>query len=138
MEVASPLFVLSFCRHEKTEPTFQHGLLSQWRAYAGSAGFAIEFDDIELDELVGFEKNAFAYAVMKSNDVRYKDYEELFEPEVYRGVAGEFIRRLFETQNKDVSEITGQKDLDPVILKFASTAPFLKHEGFEEERESTA
>jgi hypothetical protein len=41
----SPLFILSFCRHEQGSQQFQHGLLSQWRAYGGSGGFALEFDE---------------------------------------------------------------------------------------------
>ena len=56
----TPLFVLSFCRHTE-EKTIKHGLLSQRRAYAGSAGFAIEFDVDELDELMRVECDTFAY-----------------------------------------------------------------------------
>jgi hypothetical protein len=133
VENVSPLFVLSFCRHEETSPTFRHGLLSQWRAYAGSAGFAIEFDEAELDELAKIEAGTYAYAAMRSDDVRYANYRELFEPDAYKGVAGEFIRRIFEP--RDVTEYTGRKDIEAVVGKFVNTAPFLKHQGFQEERE---
>ena len=97
------------------------------------AGFAIEFDDVELDQMIKAEHAMFAYPLMKSEDVRYKAYEDLLDREVYRGVAGELIRVVFEP--RDISEITGRKELDPVVVSLAITAPFLKHEGFEEERE---
>jgi hypothetical protein len=69
---------------------------------------------------------------MKSDYVRYKGYDDLFDREMYRGVAGELIRRMFKALD-DISDITGQKELDSVMLNFANTAPFLKHEGFQEE-----
>jgi hypothetical protein len=131
---STPPFVLSFCRHTK-QKTSEHGLLSQWRAYAGSVGFAIEFDESELLELLKEEHARFVYPVMKSDYVRYTDYNELFEPKAYDGVAKELIRRTFERTGKDISALTGQMDLDPVMHKFAQTAPFLKHDAFEEEQE---
>jgi hypothetical protein len=135
LDATTPPFVLSFCRHTE-EKAIKHGLLSQWRGYAGSAGFAIEFDEPELVELIRVENDTFAYAWMKSNYVRYKGYDDLFDPNVYRGVAGELIRRMFKP--RDVSDITGRmgpKEMDEVMVDFANTAPFLKHEGFQEEEE---
>jgi hypothetical protein len=87
LDATTPPFVLSFCRHTE-EKTIKHGLLSQWRGYAGSAGFAIEFDIDELDKLIKVEHDAFAYRFIKSDFVRYKGYDDLFEREMYRGVAG--------------------------------------------------
>jgi Protein of unknown function (DUF2971) len=134
LDNATPPFVLSFCRHTE-DKTIEHGLLSQWRGYAGSAGFAIEFDVDELDKLMKVECDTFAYPVMKSDYVRYKGYDDLFDQKVYCGVAGELIRSIFLNSSVDVSDITGKKDLDSVMLNFANTAPFLKHEGFQEEEE---
>src|SRR5262249_51447444 len=88
----------------------------------------------ELCELMTVENNAFAYPWIKSNYVRYKGYDDLFDPEMYRGVAGELIRRMFE-RSGDISDITGRKELDPVMINLANTAPFLKDEGFQEEQE---
>jgi hypothetical protein len=135
LDDTTPPFVLSFCRHTE-EKTIKHGLLSQWRGYAGSAGFAIEFNEPELVELIKIERETFAYPVMRSNYVRYKGYDDLFDPKVYRGVAGELTRRIFEP--RDVSDITGRmgdKEMDEVMINFANTAAFLKHEGFQEEQE---
>jgi hypothetical protein len=89
LDDTTPPFVLSFCRHTEA-PAIKHGLLSQWRGYAGSAGFAIEFDEEEL-----VEHETFAYPFIKSDYVRYERYDDLFDREVYRGVAGELIRRTF-------------------------------------------
>jgi Protein of unknown function (DUF2971) len=135
LDATTPPFVLSFCWHTEKK-TIKHGLLSQWRGYAGAAGFAIEFAEDELVELIKVEGDTFAYPWMKSDYVRYKGYDDLFDPKVYRGVAGELTRRMFEP--RDVSEITGSmgpKEMDEVMVKFANTAPFLKHEGFQEEEE---
>jgi Protein of unknown function (DUF2971) len=136
LDDTSPPFVLSFCRHTKEE-TIKHGLLSQWRGYAGSAGFAIEFDEPELVKLIADEHDTFAYPWIKSDYVRYQGHDNLFDGEVYRGVAGELTRRIFEGSG-DVSEITGRlgpREMDEIVVKFANTAPFLKHEGFQEEEE---
>ena len=129
---STPTFVLSFCRHEKPK-AIEHGLLSQWRAYTGSAGFAIEFDDLELDKLIKVENSTFAYAIMKSEDVRYKDYETLFDLKKYAGVASEIIRLAFEP--RDVSAITGKIEIDPVVADFALNAFYAKNYAFEEEQE---
>jgi hypothetical protein len=131
----SPLFVLSFCRHDENTETFKDGLLSQWRAYAGSGGFAIEFDEQQLDDLLRVEQNDYAYVLWKSDDVRYKNYEQVFKAEIYKGVTGEMIRTIFEDGGIDVSKVTGRKNIDEIVPKLLETAPFLKHSGFHEERE---
>ena len=41
---------------------------------------------------------------------------------------------MFE-RSGDISDITGRKELDPVMINLANTAPFLKDEGFQEEQE---
>jgi hypothetical protein len=140
LQNSSPLFVLSFCRHDTTTPAYIQGLLSQWRGYGGSAGFAIEFDEDELDKLVTYEGTAYAYGVMRSRKVEYHDYEQIFDPKTYKGVAGELIRLGFLGSRpgismEEIANITGQKELGNVVREFAKTAPFLKHSGFEEEKE---
>jgi DUF2971 family protein len=131
----SPFFVLSFCRHASGSYEFQHGLLSQWRGYADGGGFAIEFDENELDSMAKSEKENFAYAGFKSENVEYDQHEKLFNAADYTGVAGEMIWQVFAEAGKDVSSVTGRADLDATVLKFVQTAPFLKHHGFCEESE---
>jgi len=128
----SPLFVLSFCRHDDGSKEFSHGLLSQWRGYGESGRFAIEFDESGIDKLLEAEMQAFVYAGYKADDVVYEGYE-LFEKEDFKGLAGEMIRRMFEP--RDISAVTGRKNIDALVPQFMSVAPFMKHYGFREERE---
>jgi hypothetical protein len=117
LDAATPIFVLSFCHHTN-EKHIQHGLLSQWRGYAGSAGFAIEFDEARLCELIGIEMNTFAHVLMKSDSVHYENYKEQVDPDYYRGVAAELIRRRYEP--RDVSHITGRlghNQMDTMMIK---------------------
>jgi hypothetical protein len=129
----TPLFVLSFCRHDEGSYEHQNGLLSQWRGYGEAGGFAIEFDEQKLDELSKKEQSEFAHAGYKADDVIYEEYGRLFKEDDFKGLAGEMIRRIFEPH--DVSAITGTKDVDAFMPTFMSVAPFMKHGGFSEERE---
>src|SRR5262245_22197740 len=79
----SPLFVVSFCRHDEGSQISKDGLLSQWRGYGVAGGFAIELDETRLDDLLRAETRKFAYAGGKSDDVRYDKYEEVFDAKVY-------------------------------------------------------
>jgi Protein of unknown function (DUF2971) len=130
----SPLFIVSFCRHEKGSEEFKHGLLSQWREYGRSGGFAIEFDVERIDELAKADYEKFAYAGYKADDVIYADFDRLFVRDDYKGIAGEIIRRTFEP-HRDITEITGLTNFDDFVPKFMKVAPFMKHRGFREEKE---
>ena len=131
----TPLFVTSFCRHDEGSESFAHGLLSQWRGYGGSGGFAIEFDEDKFGELMQEESEQYAYVVLKWDDVRYDGYDALFDKKTYSGVAGQMICDLFAHKGVDVSEVTGHKNIDEAVHNLIVTAPFLKHAGFNEERE---
>jgi hypothetical protein len=85
--------------------------------------------------LLRLELAKYAIVGWKSDVVRYSNFEDAFDREVYKGVAGEMIRIIFQNFGVDVSEITGTKNIDEVILKFLQVAPFLKNWGFHEERE---
>ena len=108
----SPFFVVSFCRHEDTKYEYQHGLLSQWRGYADSGGFAIEFDEKRLDEFAVNEQRKFAYAGFKSDDVEYFDPGKVFNAKDYEGVARLDDLGVFsDSVGKDISRITGRKKI---------------------------
>jgi DUF2971 family protein len=131
----SPFFVLSFCRHDPDSESYANGLLSQWRGYGQHAGFAIEFDEQKLDALMKEENSHYIYAGFKSDDVRYDNFERVFNSNTFKGIAGEMIWKVFDEAKLDVSAVTGRKNLDQAVIDFAQTAPFLKHWGFREERE---
>jgi hypothetical protein len=129
----SPYFVLSFCKHSEESDPFEHGLLSQWRGYSNGGGVAIEFDEAGIDAIMNAENAQFIYGVSKTSDVLYGDFESLFKPERFKGLAGAMIAQLFG--NRDASEVTGGKNIDEAIRDYILVAPFLKHAGFSEERE---
>ena len=107
----TPFFVVSFCGHEEGTQAFEHGLLSQWRGYAEAGGFAIEFDEGKLDTLLKAETLKFAYAGTKSADVRYEKFEEAFDPDTYKGLAGAMIWEVFDRAGIDVSAVTGRTNI---------------------------
>ncbi len=131
----SPFFVTSFCKHDDGSDAYSHGLLSQWRGYGGGGGFAIEFDEKELDELMFAEQRTNAYAGVKSESVRYKNHSTAFDPNHFKGLAGAMTRQIFEHVGIDATEVTGNKNIDAAVMEFAKLAPFLKHSGFAEECE---
>ena len=51
-----------------------------------------------------FARGEFMSSCPKSDDVRYNNYNNLFDAKMYQGVAGEMIRKMFEP--RDISAIT--------------------------------
>jgi hypothetical protein len=131
----TPIFVVSFCKHDQNSREFDHGLLSQWRGYGGEGGFAIEFDENGIDELIHTESKKPLYTGIKSDVVSYKNYERLFDSKKFEGVATETIRAAFEAKGVDISIFAKKKDFNEVYEPFVATLPFLKDSSFEEERE---
>lgn len=133
---ASPFFLFSFCRHDEKSDEYNHGLLSQWRGYSSGGGFAIEFDESQLDKMLNEEIAAFAYAGYRTADVTYENHGEHFKAEGYQQIAREMLRKLFMSNGLDISEVTGkEQSLDKLFLDFLITAPFFKNTGFKEECE---
>jgi hypothetical protein len=129
----SPVFVSSFCRHDEGTEVFEDGLLSQWRGYASGGGFAIEFDEDGIDNLAKQEAEKYAVVGFRTEDVLYDRFERAFDTKDYEGLAGSMIAEIFD--GRDISHITGKKDVDRAMTKFLTVAPFLKNVGFREERE---
>lgn len=129
----SPFFVLSFCRHAEASEHSNNGLLSQWRGYAGSGGFAIEFDEDGIDSALECENSKFVYGVTKTANVQYNDYSEIFDVNQIKGLAGAMIGQLFA--NRNISAVVGNKNIDECIKYLITVAPFMKHAGFREECE---
>jgi hypothetical protein len=78
----SPFFVTSFCIHEPGTPAYEHGLLSQWRGYA-RGGFAIEFDELGIDQLNRQETDKFRYAGIRTDIVAYRDHDKHVPAELF-------------------------------------------------------
>jgi hypothetical protein len=133
LDATTPFFVTSFCWHPQGSEEYSHGLLSQWRGYAQSGGFAIEFDEAQFGALMKSENEKYSYAVLQSGDVHYEQHESHFDSQIYSGVAREMIYAMFDSQNIDVSAVTGRADLDKAMVSFIKSAPLLKHPAFHEE-----
>lgn len=133
---ASPFFLFSFCRHSEKSDEYNHGLLSQWRGYSSGGGFALEFDEVQLDKMLNEEIESFAYAGYRTADVAYENHEKHLKAADYEQIAREMLRKLFSSHDIDISDVTGpEQSLDKLFLSFLTTAPFLKNSGFKEECE---
>jgi len=130
----SPYFIASFCIHDPASEAYQHGLLSQWRGYA-RGGFAIEFDEIKIDELNDKEKEAFRYQGILTNEVNYRNHETMVTSDQFAGFAGTLLKHLFPKDQDKISEVLGTKSTEDFAKPFLSTTPFLKNASFEEEAE---
>jgi hypothetical protein len=135
----TPFFITSFCQHEPGTPDYEHGLLSQWRAYA-RGGYALEFDEAELKELRQKEKNTHCYSNIFTEPVVYSDHAKRAAPDKFKGLSKAVVRNALEKSLpanifSKVLEITGNQELKEFFIPFVSAAPFLKDSGFKEERE---
>jgi hypothetical protein len=136
----SPFFVTSFCIHDKSDYEYSNGLLSQWRAYA-RGGFAIEFDEHEVDDLSLRERRAWSYAAINTDVVSYENYDVRIDPDRFKGMAGSFLRNLLRIDESPpqtinaFDQIVGTEEIGSFVQPFLSVAPFLKHYGFREEAE---
>lgn len=136
----SPIHITSFCRHAVGAPECDHGLLSQWRGYA-KGGFAIEFDESQLDDLILEETDAHSYQGLITREVEYHDHQKAAKIHQFNGLAAATLRVSFRESTPnlaarpDVSELLGDRDLESYIRAFVETVPFLKSPRFAEENE---
>jgi hypothetical protein len=141
----SPCFVVSFCRHQEGSEHFSNGLLSQWRGYADRGGFALEFDEDGLAACLKKEVERYFFGPVVTRDVLYEEFEKIFNPKDYEGLARAMVGKLFldpkvtsvfdYKKRRKLKEITGDKNIDEAISSYLSISPFLKNYGFHEERE---
>jgi hypothetical protein len=135
IEKIAPFYITSFCIHDPTEPEYENGLLSQWRGYA-NGGFAIEFDELAIDELGKAENNAHRYQGILTDQVSYDGHSKRAKIEQFKGIGKAFLRKLFEDQGGDLVQDFGDEiDLHKFTRPFLEVLPFLKDPGFSEERE---
>jgi hypothetical protein len=113
-ENISPVYICSFCLHDKTDPAYENGLLSQWRGYA-NGGFAIEFDELGIDEMALAENKLFRYQGILTNVVHYHDHEKHADLDRFDGLAAATNRLLFEN---------GRKRRDDILASRTSTTTY--------------
>jgi hypothetical protein len=121
--------ITSFCSHiEDDDYEREHGLLSQWRAYA-EGGYAIIFDTKKLCELLFIENDKFMYIPGPFiGDVVYEGNQELFHKEF-----GKLLKKI--PKQFDLFLETGKMNPEELFFDFVSGFTRYKHCGFKEERE---
>lgn len=141
VNATAPYFITSFCIHNEGDHAYSNGLLSQWRSYA-LGGFAIEFDELKIDELNNEESKGWRYQGMITDTVSYEDHETRVKPDQFKNMVGAFLRSILpkfqllpSNKRKELDEILGTAKINDFARPFLSVAPFLKHSGFKEEAE---
>jgi hypothetical protein len=133
IERTSPFYITSFCLHPDGSEGYANGLLSQWRGYA-SGGFAIQFDEDDLDQLTVLENHKFSHAGILTERVHYKDHAKQVDLRKFEGMAGSMLLSISEDAS-EVAKIFGDKKLVEYMKPFLEVVPFLKNGGFSEEQE---
>jgi len=133
IERTSPFYITSFCLHEEGSKAFEHGLLSQWRGYA-NGGFAIQFDEDDIDEMRNLEHAKFSHAGLLTEKVHYENHADKVDLTKFVGMAGSMILTIADDKD-EVADIFGSKPLYEYMSPFLEIVPFLKNEGFSEEQE---
>ncbi len=130
--------LLPFLMHEEGTDNHADGLLSQWRGYA-RGGFAIEFDELELDELTKRENAECRLQGILTNAVHYRDFDQFVKPDRFRGFAASLFKAVLDQvlpkAKRKLIEILGAKTTEDFARFYVGTVPFLKNSAFEEEHE---
>lgn len=122
-------YITSFCSHGDDDKYIQeNGLLSQWRSYGDSAGYAVVFDTEKLCDLIGEELSRYQYTLGTFSDVVYDDGSRTFYDEFNNliGIFEELISRFLQGEDPMMGE---------AIEPFINAVTRFKHQGFKEERE---
>jgi hypothetical protein len=134
----APYFITSFCMHEEGTDHHADGLLSQWRGYA-RGGFALEFDEFEIDELTKRESAECRLQGILTNAVHYRDLDQFVEADRFKGFAASLFKAVLEQvlpkASGKLTEILGDKTTEDFAGFYLGTVPFLKNSAFEEEHE---
>ncbi|MFY0613128.1 MAG: DUF2971 domain-containing protein [Hyphomicrobiaceae bacterium] len=116
-------FITSFCDHNEKAYETENGLLSQWRAYGGSSGYALVFNDPQLRHLLINGNLPFYTHGCSFRDVVYEDDVQRLE----NNFPG--LEKLLKQAGKN----GGLNGIQLSPLYFALCA--FKHRSFEEEKE---
>jgi len=106
-------------------------LLSQWRAYAGTQGFAIEFDPLAIKGELTLTTKALA----RNLRLAKVEYDLARQQQNFRNLIGEIVETIEHTKVG-----VNRKELPNTLVEFSrmvlsSWAATVKHPGFAEEQE---
>ncbi|MET4176871.1 DUF2971 domain-containing protein [Bradyrhizobium sp. LA7.1] len=140
IEAVAPMYVTSFCMHAVGSEESRHGLLSQWRGY-GRGGFAIEFDESELDRLTVLENTNRSIQMIATRKVEYTSHEKAANKDRFIGLGLAALSTAFREKTPnlaaraDVAAILSNVEFGTYVGAFLETVPFLKTPRFQEENE---
>jgi Protein of unknown function (DUF2971) len=134
-----PRYLISFSNHEEDknyEFLAINGQLSQWRGYGSVGGVCLILDFDSVKE--GGEKLILEQAgVLHLDKVRYvnssSQIEEVFPPKGWEELPSAVDTYLRNSMGRNTSDIPDE--LHIAMMPFIKVAPFVKHEGFSEEKE---
>lgn len=113
-------------------------LLSQWRAYAGTQGYSVEFDPVAINGSLAFSTNAPARNLYLAK----VSYEPNEQRRSFERLLCDLCATFDGLDDQAISDMTHARgsQIDSVLLDFArivvsSWAVTVKHPGFEEEQE---
>lgn len=116
----------------RTERINTSGLLSQWRGYGSDGGYAVVFDTVEFEKLLGEEADSHSYQHVQWADVFYYGEEAKDQPSFAD------MAEIERTVRRGLAAlIRGGKaaDVDGFYQAISSASCLYKHWGFHEERE---
>jgi hypothetical protein len=120
------VYMVSFSTHSHdSDFDREHGLSSQWKEYAGPAGFCLVFDIAEMARMLGKEMDSRYWVRLTLDPVRYADapIEDLFP---------ELVHASTDTLRKFLS---GVRYPEMAVPEFLAGATLLKGAGYRPERE---
>lgn len=99
-------------------------LLSQWRGYAHSMGYAIGFDKNSLQKMLGSE-------LTLSPCIYNPQHQKETLIDLIREISSDYVQEAGHEFSKNAVD----KYMEIFVQKFLERAPMIKHPGFEEEKE---
>jgi hypothetical protein len=131
--VGSHIYIVSFSGKPPNTYVQKNGLLSQWRGYGASQGFALVFATEDLESMLQTEYASFAYEAGFFQDAVYGSDDELFDTDIVQNV-----KKFADSIAGRLRHLSITKTLSPEtfpIVEFCQVATALKHVGFQEENE---
>ena len=123
-------YIISFCAHV-SDYEQQNGLLSQWRGYGRSSGYALELDTAKFWTLMQADAQIYAYAATQLDAVQYDGSEECFASHF-----DDLVDRIASAYHSIA--ITESPNLDGLFGPSIHKITRYKHRGFSEENEVRA
>jgi hypothetical protein len=131
--VGEGFYVLSFVGSPTNSYVKENGLLSQWRGYGTSQGYALVFETKKLEIMFESEFQSFAYEAAFLSDAVYGPDDPLFKLDIEPKINGFAVSVLKRIQQVLVTQSESKEPFS--IIDFCQVATALKHEGFREENE---